>query len=65
MCYMNYFLCFEVKKNNPLFLQVLKKHPVYTAILKDEGYNKSDHNIIFGVCVTTVSVHCSKGAWGQ
>ena len=60
ICFMNYFLCLEVKKNNLLCLPVLKIHPVYIAILQDEGYNKSNQNIIFGGSVTTVSVHCIK-----
>jgi hypothetical protein len=54
---MNYYLCFDLK-NNLLCLQVLKIHPVFIVILQDEGYYKSDDNIIFGGSIKTVTVHC-------
>jgi hypothetical protein len=42
------------EKDHSSICQVLKIHPVCIIILQDEGYNKFDHNIIFGGIVTTV-----------
>lgn len=59
---MNYLSRFEVKKINLLFVQVLKIHPVYIIILQNEGCNKFDLNIIFGVSFMAVLGSCDRAS---